>query len=268
MPELFTVALEVGPDAELDSVAIVLHDLSIVAGAALQCAGLEAESQARRYLYDEIDRGGVERLIGLARQREIPAASDVGPDLFELEELWRYGPIPFGRRGRGWLASWLLAGNLRSSIGPAPASDLIAALVAAETARRLPDDRYRLRSFRYSNPATAEILASTGVAATGLAYLLTVIRSWSSRRRRDNARASAEQRIQRAHAADTESLVATKVELRRIMLERLARGEVSLDSAAIDTLLTADLVGAADRLADRDPQFQRLTLPSTGPDGS
>ena len=59
-----------------------------------------------------------------------------------------------------------------------------------------------------------------------MAYTLRVITTVRPRRRRETSRASAEERIRTADARETEDLVATQIELRCILLDRIDRSEL------------------------------------------
>ena len=115
-----------------------------------------------------------------------------------------------------------------------------------------------------SRPArtAAELIADAGASAAALGFLLRVIVSLGPRRRRDNARADAEERIQQAQARDAEDLVDRRIELRGIIMQRIRSGEIDLRPEDISESLLDKIAGAADRLADGGLSFDREQLPS------
>lgn len=120
----------------------------------------------------------------------------------------------------------------------------------------MPERPYRFRSVRYRNPLTVEIISEAGFAATSLAFVLRLVRDWSSVRRRLAAEAAAAE----SRAADTESGTLFLNEFRRLVLEQVARGELVLTSQALDALVSNEMATAVDRLARRKPIVTQRSL--------
>jgi len=247
--DMFRVQVEVGADASMHRVTSICTDFEMVVQSAQDLAGYIAVYEADVYISGQMMRGGPEALIRLARQRGLSSAlSDEFPDLGAIEpEYLDFGVIP----PRGRRALWLSLLEVWGYGLGAPWARLVGQLHADEVSRRLPDEPFRLRSLTYRNPITLEIIATAGAAATGLAVLMRVIRDWRPRRRRENARADAEERIQRAAAADAEDQAWARARLRRLLLERVAGGELPISPDAIDGVVSDALARSAERLFER-----------------
>jgi hypothetical protein len=275
MADGFVLFVDVGPNAPLGAVAGVVADVHIVAVAASELAVHEAETEAAGYVRRLI-RNGPGALLREAQLRELPAAFGRDADLLHrLERYWPDGdPL--------WLEELLLRtpevpprylrGLLAWSAYGAPwsndpsSSEVVRQLVAHETRSRLLDVPYRLRSLRYENPCTAEILAAGGAATAALTALLVVVRDWGPRRRRETARADAEERIQAAAARDAEDEAWARAEARRLLLGAIQRGELHVTPDVLGNLLTSNVVAAIGRLADRELATQRIELPEEPPE--
>lgn len=250
---MFQMQANVGADAPLQVVTNVCGDVDSIANGAFELASHIAVGEADDYLADLVRERGPSALLELARRRELPEATDA--DAQDLERLWlelqEFGYLRYPRSG---LAMLLLDPRLRFQ----PWTRLVNQIRAIEVSLRIPTEPYRLHSLRYENPFVAEVLAATGAAALGLTALAAMIRDWRARRRRENARADAEERIQRAVASDMEDQVWARSQMRRILLDRVARDNLPVSPDAIDSILSNGLVQAADRLAERDFEMQRI----------
>lgn len=230
MPEIFTVRIDLGADAPVAMVAQSIVDLHTLTDVAAELTGPAAAGQARRYLSDVVANEGLHSLLSRVRRHELPFAEQFEAQVDRLdaigEDYERY-LREFGPPGprRRYLRDSVYSALLGSSATGVPwnwsieggMQAMLRQLEAAETASRLPASGYRMRSLQYANPVTAELIAEVGISAAALAYILRVITTLRPRRRRETARASAEERIQNANARDAEDLVATRIELRRIL---------------------------------------------------
>jgi hypothetical protein len=278
VPDLFTIRFDVGPDAPVAAVAEAISDLRDVTGAATGLAVTAAGAEARRALSDLIDSEGARALASRYRRHELPDAERFDMEVDRLEQLtdeldyfWReVGPLPPSLRRatkRSRYARWLAeayAADPWSRTLDANLQTMFARLVAAETAIRLPRGGCRMRSLRYSNPAVTEIVTDAGVLAAAVTFVLGSIVTLGSRYRRERARADAEERIQEANARDVEDLAARRIELRRILIDRIARGDIDLRPEDVTDALLDQIEGAADRLADRELVFNRETIADDG----
>lgn len=273
MADLFTMQIDLGPDAALSVLATAVADLQDVTDSAMDLAIPVADAQARRSISNIVTEQGFRGLAALIRTRELPTTETLDRDVAYLDDAaqeldlmarefgflrsssrrYRYSALVAGLLQPGWSSgSWTAA----------PFEAPLRQLLAAETAERLPREGCRVRSLSYENPITAELVMASGAASMALGYLLTVIVSLGPRRRREIARADAEERIQGAHARDVEDLIERRIQLRRLMLGRIARGEIDLRPEDITEALLDKVVGAADRLAERELTFERRELPS------
>lgn len=105
-----------------------------------------------------------------------------------------------------------------------------------------PREEYRFRSMRYENPLTVEILSETGFAAASLAFLLRLIRDWSSDKRRSAAL-----------AVDAESRTAFRSELRKILIDQVSKEKLILSEHALDELMSGDADDALQKLTVTPP---------------
>lgn len=270
MADLFSVQFDLGSQAALSVLAAAVADLEHITDTAMDLAVPLADSQARQSIANVVGEEGFQGLVALLRNRELPVAESLDRDMAYLDEAAREVDLlarEFGilrSPSRRYRYTALVAGLLQPgwSWATSPFEIPLRQLLAAETAERLPREGCRVRSLTYGSPVTAELLMASGAASVALGYLLTVIASLGPRRRRENARADAEERIQAAHARDVEDLTERRIQLRGLMLERIARGEVELRPEDITEALLDKIVGAADRLAERELTFQRRELPS------
>lgn len=170
-----------------------------------------------------------------ARRRELPAI--FGREARDIEELeqWLFFP-PRSQHSQALVLSLLGPGR-----GYLPWTRVLDQLRVSEVSRRLPDEPYRFRNLRYGNPFDAELLAAACAVATGLSFLLVVIRDWGARRRRGNAA-----------AADAQDQAWARAQMRRLVLDRIARGELPVRPEVVADLLSGDFVDAADRLSERE----------------
>ncbi len=249
--------------ASLRMLSAAISDLAVVADVGLEAAALQAETDANRFVFNEVAKQGPRALLRLASERPLQLRYSTHEDLEYLQHYlsqWEFLSDPESelpsRVRRSIAASSLLIPSL-GGFGPSPLAELVNAVVAHETAQRLPDEGYAIRSLSYTNPISMELVAAIGPAAAGIGYLLSVLRTWSSRRHVETARASAEDRMLRANQRDLEDLVKRKIQLRNLMLDGIANGELSISPKAIDSLLTMDLAKAADRLSDQSLSFAR-----------
>jgi hypothetical protein len=266
VPEIVLVRCQVGPDAPLALVANLVEALQTVSSAALVLGSHQAKVDADRAIGSILREGGPPALLEHARSRELPAAVDqqLRWDDFLDDRFWM-DPDYFSRwpgkippRARAFLLSGLLGSG---TVGLTPFGRLLLQCQADEFANRLPAEPIRLRSLRYANPLEGELLVQAGVAMTGLAVLLGIVRDWATRRRREAARAGAEERIQAAAAADVEDQVETRAALRQLALLRVARGEIDLPEDVLRAVLTDGVAAAIDRLAERDLAWEKMPNP-------
>ncbi|MER7151400.1 hypothetical protein [Streptomyces lydicus] len=245
MAEVFRLEFEVGAAAPVSLVAGAVADLGAITQGAHELAVHVSEAEADLDMMNFLREGGVRGLVQEARRRELPGIfgrEERDLELLEQElEEWLFFP-PRSRRSQALVLSLLSPGR-----GYLPWTRLVDQLRASEVSRHLPDQPYRYRSLKYGNPFDAEILAASGAAATGLAFLLTVIRDWGSRRRRGNAA-----------AADAEDQAWARAQMRRLVLDRIARGELPVGPEMVASLLSDDFVDAADRLSRRELEVMRL----------
>jgi hypothetical protein len=270
VPELFRVRVDLGREVPMSVLTTAIDDLDRIAGAGMRLAVSSAESEARQYLSDLVADEGLRALAFQVRRRELPLVERFERDIEYLEQLseefdlWvrEVGPLfPLRRWPRRYNAALLSGafapGWAARSWSDSPWEQMIRQLVAAETGDRIPRRGYRVRSFHYNNPAVAELVAEVGAAAAALGYLLRVITTLGPRRRREQARASAEEQIQAANARDVEDLVDRRIELRRLLLDGLRSGGIQLRPEDINDAFLDEITGAADRLADGELTYER-----------
>lgn len=275
MSELFTIAVDVGPDTHPRVIARLLDDYSALTDGAVYLADADARHRAERRVSDAYYSAGLRGLRGLASHHDIPVTQD--PDLRDLDfgdeewemffhDFWRGGKLP-PSMSRRMARRWWYATGLGQAEGVAglvsPLAELTARLVATETARNSADNRFTLRKFTYENPSVAEIVAAGGAAAGGLGYLLRVLSTLGARHRDASDQERFNRRVRRAAAYDFEHQVATRAEARNIMLEQLARGELDLRPEDFTDSFLDPLVGAMDRLGQAEVSYERVQLPST-----
>ncbi|MEU1455460.1 hypothetical protein [Streptomyces avermitilis] len=252
MAEVYAFTLQVGRNAPVSLVASLVDDIEAVTESAARLATHVARGEADNRVMNILRKGGIRSLVAEARRRELPGIFDrESRDLEEVEralEEWLH--FPMGRRAEGFLLALMTPG--RSYL---PWSRLLDQLRAEEMSRLLPEDPYRFRSVRYGNPLGAEILVEAGAAATALAALLAVIRDWGPRRRQQNAIAD-----------DMEDLVRCKAKLRRMVLAKIASGELPISYDEVDDVISGRLAGAIDRLSDRQPEIEQAEDTDEDPD--
>jgi hypothetical protein len=266
MAELFTVRLDLGPEVPIAELTSTASDLRVIHEASLQLATASAAISAQRYVSDLVGREGLQAAISRFRSRELRRQDTSEYDVSDLEQLAHdydrllreFWPPPFSRRYRGYTAA--LATSAWAGGTGSPLETLLQQLVADETSRRLPTRGARVRSFTYANPAATELILDSGAASVAFGYLLTVLVTLGPRRRREVARADTEERIQEANARNAEDRTDRAIELRRIMIDRIARGDLPLTPDQVTDALITDIAGAADRLADRAIGFDRQPI--------
>jgi hypothetical protein len=266
--ELFTLRFEVGAEAPLSLIAQMVDDVSTLGEGAMDLAVLATETQARRYLSDLVASEGLRSLVAQARRHQLGISEGFEDEVEYLDAATRELDMfimrrPSKRYRYSALASAVFAPTWGGSQWVSSTFEpVIQRLVAAETATRLPRSGYRVRSLTYSNPTVMELITVASATAASLAYLLRVLVTLGPRRRRENSRADAEERIQDAHARDVEDEVSRRLELRALLMDGIRSGEVELQPGDINDALLNKIVGAADRLADREPRFDREELPA------
>lgn len=249
MPDIVEFSCELGPDAPLAAIVDVVGALGTAINAALALAAHQAAVDADRAIGSILRNQGPRGLLDHARTRELPAA--LVPD--EYWEDLPSGPLWYEYYG-------LLNVGL---VGLSPFDQLVLQCQADELAQRTPVEPIRLRSLDYENPLHGELLVQAGVAFTGVAFVLGLTRDWSSRRRREAARARAEEQIQAANAADVQDQVRVRAELRQLALARIARGELDLPEDLLREVLTDGVAAAIDRLAERELTWDHAADPTS-----
>lgn len=270
MATQFSITVDLGPRALLSVISLTISDLQVIGNCAVGIAEVQASDDARQALADLVASDGTQALLVRARQLELPENEyeRLTSDLRYLEEAFLeyenwFGPrsLRRGRLRRAALAEALLGPPGALGVGVPGSSRAMERLVAAEMLPRLPASGPRVQTFSYQNPVITEILVDATALGASMAVLLGIIRDWSARRRRENARAAAEERIQNARAQDAEDQVAARIQLRRAYVQRVVRGEAVPSIEEVDRLLNDGVAEAATRLADRDLTFTQATLP-------
>ncbi len=264
--DLFTITSDLGPNAPLAAVAQVVADIQAVGQGATELAVRQADGATDAYIRSLLRRGGLRRVLDEARRRELPGTFGVegerldrlaersyGYD-FLLDELPFSPDLPRSRRRDA-----LVLELLTSSLGGGPVANLLQQLRADYTVTQLPESPLRVRSLQYTNPFDAEILAYGAASVTALGFLLGVIRDWAPRRRREQARAVAEERIQAAAAGDAEDQAWFRAQIRRQWLARNARGGLSISPEDFSAILSDGLMRSIERLAEREIEVQRTS---------
>ena len=243
MTDKFRIVFEVGADAPTNVLTSILDDLNVVTQSALDLAVREAESQAGKYVAGLVRGEGLGGLIREARRRELPGVLPEGDASIEqMEHLWYESNFFFLSSQRPLLWLYLIAGG---SDYPSPAVQLVNRLLAHEIAEQLPNDSFHFRSVKYENPLAIEIISAGGAATVALTALLRVVRDWGPRRHQEQAR-----------AAEAMDQAWTRVQLRALLLRRIAQGELDLPPDAISDLISADNAQAIGRLSRLDPQIE------------
>lgn len=165
--------------------------------------------------------------------------------VLENPERWMLGPqyedlprIPY-------------AGSTRGEPTLNPVAAMLSPLFARGISRYLDendsteDTITTVESIRYSNPI--EIVLGAGAVAYLVLEVLKMARDWSGRRR-----------INAAIAADFESQVHARKQLRDALVRRTVHDNIPLSAAQIDDLLTLDVAGAMAGL--RDSEFSMRDL--------
>lgn len=247
MAELFTVRLDVGPNAPIATVTTAVTDLQVITEQALVLASRHAENEARSFV-SELAQESPRSLLSMLEEQELlrpdsPRAVHYLEDwLFTLEEL-RHFELGNPRR------LFLNLGALPYAGLQAPWAQAIEQLVAVETADRLPRHGCRVRSLTYANPVTAEIIAASGATAAALALLLRTIADLPSYIER-----------QRAVTRDVQDQVNRRMQLRALLMRRIAQGEIQLRPEDISAAFLDGLMSSADRLADQGTSFEQLNI--------
>lgn len=251
MADLFRVVFEVGSDAPVSAVASIFAGLDVMTQGAFDVAahaaevaalGLHEPERAVVAAPQRRPRVRVKELdpeLGGEAARQPSAEEDESPAEAVTAELQAL------KQQLDAMQDWLAEGRI--SVAPLLASRRARELAVA---RLMPRRPYRFRSVRYQNPLAVEIVSEAGFASAALAFLLRLVRDWSSARRQSAAA-----------AVEAESRAFLRAQLRRLVLERVADRELALTSEMVTALLSDAMVDAVDRLAAYGLDVERQELP-------
>ena len=273
--ELFNLSYDVGPGAHPRVIARLIGDYAVLTDTAVHLAELDSLRSAERYVADRFFNEGPRGLRSMAQEREISygGLGDLRREKFEfLDEEWellyrefgfgKFGPTS-GRRAVRRLLYGDVAGPSSIQGGfDSPWNELINRLVADEATRQLPSTDFAVRRLLYENPSVTEIVAASGAAAAGFSLPLNTIVTLGARRRSANARANSDERIRQAAAHDFEDQVAVRIELRRLLMEQVARGDLLLRPADISEDFINKMLESIDRLSRGELHYERSELPT------
>ncbi|CAN5477985.1 hypothetical protein BH10ACT2_BH10ACT2_19680 [soil metagenome] len=267
MPELARITVDVGAGAVLEELIAVVEGLSLATLCAAELSASSASLEAEQYIANAFLQGGPQALVDLARSREIRGTENISVE--ELEILARdvemfFHEFPFRRSKRyGQSFVWAALAGIPSLYGGGRAlgtdpqwQRLLRQLTAAETASRLPDPDMPVQSLIYGNPVTVEIIIDdrTVIALTALIYVIATLPSRLRERR-------SRERIIRAVARDVEDQVVSRIKTRRVILERISRGDLDVRLEDVDDDFVDRVIDAARKIGTSEISLERFPLP-------
>lgn len=247
-----SLTIDLGARVAPEVLAAITGDVATLSIASREWGAREAERAAGNEVADLLRRSPRTLRERASRLERAGVEGDI-EDLiawaesnYEWRELFR--DPRFRRVLRGWheefpfVSPWTLAQAGWAAGSPPP---IIAALAADSAYERLGDGP-QIISVSYENPLEL-VLVATGGVLLALRQLLIVVRDWPARRRIGNAAAN-----------EAEAAATIRTELRRELLDRYRRGDISASPQEIDELLGTSPIEAMARLAALETKVEEL----------